>query len=68
MVYVHFFYLSTTIVPITPIRFLFHYAVSIVKSSLPPHFDPFYLFISFSIIIRGSVCKEKVEKMLKDVE
>jgi hypothetical protein len=69
------FYLSTA----TIILFLSRYVVSIVKFSFPPLLIQFYLFlhllpfvssfqwlyVSFSVIMKGSLNKEKVEKMLR---
>ncbi len=65
-----FSYLSTTIVHVPPISFLSHYVVNIVRCSFPPLFYPLSyslpfvfgaLFVSFSVIMKGSMSKEKAE-------
>ncbi len=69
-----FSYLSTFNVHVPLAIFLSHYVVNIVKFSIPLLFSsllhvlPFVsssLFLSFSIIMKRNVSKEKVEKMLK---
>jgi hypothetical protein len=69
-----FSYLNTSTIHVPPTNFLFHYVVGVVRCSFPlllcllSFFFPFVsnpLFLSFSVIMRGSVSKEKTEKMLR---
>ncbi len=66
-----FSYLNTSIVHVPPTNFLFHYVVGVLRCSFPLllcpllyllHFIFSPLFLSFLVIMRGSVSKGKVEK------
>jgi hypothetical protein len=64
------FYYSTVIIPIVGTRFVFRYVINIIRCAFL--FSIFFvsnyqlLFLSFLIIMKGGVSKEKVEKMLRD--
>jgi hypothetical protein len=69
-----FSYVSTATIHVPLISFLFHYATGIISCSFPSlfcllshlsHFVFCPLFVSFSVIMRGSVSKEKAKQMLK---
>jgi len=71
-----FSYVSTTTIHVPPISFLFHYVANIIRCSFPSLFCPLShsmhfvfgpLFVSFSVIMRGSVSKEKTEQMLRSI-
>jgi len=65
-----FSYVSIVIVHVPPTSFLFRYPTTIIRCSFPflfyplshsLHFVSSPLFVSFLIIMRGSVSKEKIE-------
>ncbi len=69
-----FSYLNTSTVHVHATNFLFHYVIGVVRCSFPPllcplsYLLPFIsnpLLLSFSIIMKGSVSKEKIKKMLR---
>ncbi len=70
-----FSYLSTSTTHVPLANFLARYVVNIVKCSIPPLFFPLLhvlffvsgpLFLSFLVIMKGNVSKEKAEKMLRN--
>jgi hypothetical protein len=67
-------YVSIATIHLPPTSFLSRYVASIIKCSFPSLFCPLFrslhfvsnpLFMSFSIIMKRNVSKEKAEKMLK---
>ncbi len=67
-------YVSIATIHVPPTSFLFRYATSIIKCSFFFLFCPLFhllhfvfnpLFMSFSIIMRISMCKEKAKKTLR---
>jgi len=79
LVFRTFFNLNTIVAPIATTQFLSHYDVSFVKfpflplliqlcpfpNSFPFLYGSHPLFVSFLVFMKGSVSKEKVEKMLR---